>query len=138
MPFRQKCILTHGRCLLLLHQASARKTTDFLRKGIAMLWFRFKVENFIIVFPTLNQSQYSFNESVHRLVEMNHYDIFSWLPYEANHCDDQFQAVLMDKCYMENFEELLHNVQLFINKTPNKFAGCCMSRKGQRTTAYTD
>jgi hypothetical protein len=115
--------------LLLFQLATARKITDFLRKGIDMLWSRFKVGNFITVFPTLNQSQYSINENGHRLVEMNSYDIFSCFPHEANHCGDQLQAVLMDKCYMANVGDRLQTVQPFTNKIPNNFAGCSMSRK---------
>jgi hypothetical protein len=52
------------------------KTIDFLHKGIDMLWSQFNVENFIIVLPSLNRSKYSTNENVHRLVEMNDFDIF--------------------------------------------------------------
>lgn len=107
--------------------ATARKTTDFLRKGIDMLWSQFKVENFIIVLLSLNHSQYSINENVHRLDEINDDDIFSWFLYEANHCGEHFQAVLMDKCYTENVGELSHNIQLFTNKISNKFAGYSMS-----------
>lgn len=121
--FVQKCILTHGRGLLSLQLATARITTDFLRKVIDFLWSQFKVENFIIVLPSLNHSQYSINENVHRLVEMKDYDIFSYFPYETDHCGDHFQSVLMDKCYMENVGEPSHNVQPFTNKIPNNFAG---------------
>jgi len=74
--FVQKCILTHGRDLLSLQLATTRKKTDFLRKGIDMLWSQFRVVNFIIVLLSLNHSQYSINVNVHRLVEMNDYDIF--------------------------------------------------------------
>ena len=89
-----------------------------------MLWSQFKVENFIFVLPSPNLSQYSIHEKLHRLVEMNNYcDIFSWFPYEANHCCEHFQAVRMGKYYMENGGEFSHNIQLFRNKIPNNFAG---------------
>jgi len=89
-----------------------------------VLWSQFKAENFIFVLPSPNHSQYSINENVHCLEEMNNdCDIFSWFPYEANHCGEHFQAVPMDKCYMENVGEFSHNIQLFRNKIPNNFAG---------------
>jgi hypothetical protein len=135
--FVQKYILTHGRGLLSLQLATARKTTDFLRTVFDMLWFQFKVENFIIVLPSLNHSLYSINENVHRLVEMKDYDIFSCFPYETNHCGEHFQAVLMDKCYMENVGELSHNLQLFTNKISNNFAVCCMSALVPSTEPYS-
>jgi hypothetical protein len=103
------------------------KTTDFLPKGIDMLWSRFKVENFVIMVPNLNQSQYGINENVHGLLKVKDCDIYSWFPHETHHCGELFKAVLVNMCYAENGGELLHNVQLFLNKIPNNFAGCSMS-----------
>jgi hypothetical protein len=70
------------------------KTTDFLRKGFDMLWSRFEIENFIIVLPSLNQSQYSINENVHRLVEMKNYDIFYGLSMKHFSNDTRFVVCL--------------------------------------------
>jgi hypothetical protein len=64
------------------------------------------------------------NEDMYGLTDTRNIDIYSWFPYRGNYCTDNFNAVLMDRCGCETVDNFLHNVSLFPNKIPHKFAGC--------------
>jgi hypothetical protein len=64
------------------------------------------------------------NEDMYGMVDSRIIDIYSWFPYKGNKCADNFDAVLVDQCGCETLDAFLHNVSLFPNKIPHKFAGC--------------
>lgn len=97
---------------------------QFLRWVIVNIWVNFKIANLIIMIPRPDSDRRGINEDMNGLVETKSIDIYSWFPYEGNSCADNFSAVLMDQCRSETFDTFLHNVSLYPNKIPRKFAGC--------------
>jgi len=101
--------------------------TQFLCNIIEIVWMLSKAENFIIVIPNSNASRNGIDEDVNEPPETKSFDIYSWFPYEGGSCGVQFQAVLMDRCCIEDVGKLSRNINLFPNKIPNSFAGCLMT-----------
>ena len=96
----------------------------FLRLVIYNMWFHFKISNLVFMIPRLESDLCDVNEDMYGLVDSSNIDIYSWFPYKENYCADNFDAVLVDQCRCENLDGFSHNVSLFPNKIPHKFAGC--------------
>jgi hypothetical protein len=106
-----------------------RQTAGLLYLLVYHLWLIFRIVNFIVIIPRPDSNRRDANEDVYELLETKNFDIYSWFPYEGNNCAGEFRAVLIDQCGSEDVDGSLHNVSLFPNKIPRKFAGCS-------TTAY--
>jgi len=96
----------------------------FLHLVIYIMWLHFKTANLVFMIPRLDSNGCDINEDMYGLVDSRNIDIYSWFPYKGNYCADNYDAVLVDQCSCENLDAFLHNVSLFPNKIPRKFAGC--------------
>jgi hypothetical protein len=97
---------------------------DIFQSIIHYLWLQFKISNLVIMITRPDSQGCDVNEDMYGSVNTTNIDIFSWFPYKGDDCADNFDVVLMDQCGCENIDTDLHNVSLFTNKIPNKFAGC--------------
>jgi Ligand-gated ion channel. len=108
----------------------------FLQRAIKNIWLKFKIVNFVFMIPRLDSDGCGVNEDMCGLVDTRNIDIYSWFPYKGNYCADNFSAVLMDQCGCETLNEFLHNISLFPNKIPHKFAGCPTIVKADVSSPY--
>jgi hypothetical protein len=90
---------------------------------ISNFWNNFKISNLVFMIPRPHSEGRDVNENMYGLVDTQNFDIYSWFPYKSNYCADNFDALLMDQCGSETLDSFLHNVSLFPNKIPHKFAG---------------
>jgi len=96
----------------------------FLRSVINTMWLNFKIANLVFMIPRTDSDRCDVNGDMYGFVDSRNIDIYSWFPYKGKYCADNFDAVLVDHCGCENLHNFLHNVSLFPNKIPRKFAGC--------------
>ena len=113
----------HARFIFMVNGCFAN-IHHFLKMVIFNIWLNFKIANLVFMIPRLDSDGCDVNEDMYGLVDSRHIDIYSWFPYEGNYCADNFDAVLVDQCRCEILDTFLHNVSLFPNKIPQKFAGC--------------
>jgi hypothetical protein len=112
------------RAVFIIVVIGYRSEIKNLLNYMSMLWMDFRIDKFITMTAKSDHSHYGIHKDMHRLVESKDFDIYSCFPYEGGMCGNNVQAVLVDRCYVENSGELTYNIDLFPNKVPNNFAGC--------------
>jgi hypothetical protein len=114
---------THARFIFVV-TGSFENKIFFLNSVIQELWYSFTISNLVLMIPGRDSQGCDINEDMYGLVDTRNVVIYSWYPYKGNYCPNNFDAVLMDQCWSETVDTFLHNLSLFPNKIPHKFAGC--------------